>query len=207
MSRTQWRTVVIDGHQLPTYQVSDEGEIKTRSSGNLKTIYINRYGYYFTTLYLLKEFRERTGISNNEVGFYTVSIHRLVAESFLGPRPEGIQIHHVNGIKTDNRVKNLQYVTPSENVLASYRSGERTSQNGRRYLSDRTYAKIISLWETGFYSQVSLGKIFGLNNSTISKIVNGKSGGGGFTDLEPDPVLLERLRRKSPVMPGSWCCR
>lgn len=39
-----------------------------------------------------------------------VKEHHLVAEKFLGERPEGVHIHHKNGIKTDNRPENLEYL-------------------------------------------------------------------------------------------------
>lgn len=42
-------------------------------------------------------------------------IHRLVAEVFLGPCPDNHEVNHINGVKLDNRVENLEYVTSAEN--------------------------------------------------------------------------------------------
>lgn len=48
-------------------------------------------------------------------------IHRLVAIAFISEPPfDGAQVNHKNGVKTDNRVENLEWVTHSENVQHSY---------------------------------------------------------------------------------------
>lgn len=60
--------------------------------------------------------------------------HRMIWESVHGPIPQGMQINHINGIKTDNRIVNLELVTPSENTKHAYRLGLRRADgefNGR----------------------------------------------------------------------------
>lgn len=50
-------------------------------------------------------------------------VHCLVAEAFLGPVPDGFEVNHKHGIKTDNRDSEIEYLTHSENNLHSYRTG------------------------------------------------------------------------------------
>ena len=53
----------------------------------------------------------------------TPTVHELVMAAFVGPRPEGMQVNHINGVKQDNRVGNLEYVTCRENHLHAVRTG------------------------------------------------------------------------------------
>lgn len=59
------------------------------------------------------------GLYKNNVRYF-IGVHRLVAEAFI-PNPNNKTcINHKNGIRTDNRVENLEWVTYSENMKHSY---------------------------------------------------------------------------------------
>lgn len=58
-------------------------------------------------------------------------IHHLVAEHFIGPRPEGAEVAHWDGDKLNNAVINLRYATPKENGADTVRQG--ASQRGERH--------------------------------------------------------------------------
>jgi len=52
-----------------------------------------------------------------------VLVHKLVALTFIGERPEGYDIDHVNGNRLDNRAINLEYVTHEENINRAIKLG------------------------------------------------------------------------------------
>lgn len=56
----------------------------------------------------------QVSLTRNAKG-YTRYVHRLVLEAFVGPRPEGMECRHLNGIRTDSRLVNLAWGTTAEN--------------------------------------------------------------------------------------------
>ena len=73
------------------------------------------------------------------------TVHQLVAEAFIGPRPEGLQCRHLDDNKLNNHVSNIVYGTQSENTLDSVRNGTHNMArvtecvNGHLYTEKSTY--------------------------------------------------------------------
>lgn len=66
---------------------------------------------------------------DNTSHFYP--IHRLVLIAFKGYDKDREFVNHINGEKQDNRLENLEWVTPSENMIHAYRIGlEKPCDNG-----------------------------------------------------------------------------
>ena len=58
-------------------------------------------------------------------------VHQAVALAFHGIKPDGLVVDHINGVKTDNRPENLEYVTSSENTKRQYATGLLTNKAGK----------------------------------------------------------------------------
>lgn len=89
--------------------------IKTADAKQIAYIYTNTADRPITA-------KNNSGYLIMNVEGKTRTVHSLVAEAFLGPRPEGYDIDHINSTKTDNRAENLRYVTHTQNMRYFYKN-------------------------------------------------------------------------------------
>jgi HNH endonuclease/NUMOD4 motif len=94
-------------------------------------------------------------------------VHKLVASIFIDNPDNKSQVNHINGIKTDNRVCNLEWVTPKENTLHAHRTGLCSAK-----LTDED---VLMVWERRNESIKETAKLFNVDSSTICNIYSGKS--------------------------------
>lgn len=109
---------------FPGYFVSEDGKV---FSGWKKRRKPNGYGSFYiidkNDLTELKQgwARDYKKVNMNQNGKrVTKKIHRLVAESFIPNPLNKPQVNHIDGNKENNQVKNLEWVTASENISHSY---------------------------------------------------------------------------------------
>ncbi|WP_427183567.1 HNH endonuclease [Bordetella bronchialis] len=100
-------------------------------------------------------------------------VHRLVALAWLPPAAEDAKwINHKNGTKTDNRAINLEWCTPSQNIVHAYRTGLRRAARAR--LSDIEVATLRGRIAAG-EQQRRLAAEYGIAESAVSAIKHGRS--------------------------------
>lgn len=105
-----------------------------------------------------------------------VTVHSLVATTFIGPRSEGYQVNHKDMDKTNNNVSNLEYLTPSENNLHAFANGYKSvrgSRHGMAKLTEERVKEIRALAASGMMLK-DIAPQFGVNRSMISRIVSRK---------------------------------
>lgn len=150
------------------YEISDRGRIKrlagTRGCPRGRILKPGRAnnGYRSITLYD----NHRTQL---------VSIHRLVMRVFVGECPREQQVNHKNGVRDDNRLENLEYMTPQQNQRHAFDVLGKTVAHGENHghakLTEQEIREIRSLIGTMSYRKI--GERFGVGPQAIHKISSG----------------------------------
>lgn len=146
------------------YLISNLGRIYSIPYKRIMKTRIDKYGY--------------ENVSLKKIKSCPMTVHRIIAKHFI-PNPENKpQVNHINGIKTDNRIENLEWCTVQENITHSVQNGLKGTTKGqkRKYRVEQPLrrkeveeidfnGKIINYFE----SQSDASKKTGINNVYISR--------------------------------------
>ena len=97
-----WKTI----ESSPNYEISNFGSIKNTKTGNILKVATNNYGYKLVCL---------SDNNKKQTGY----IHRLIAEAFINTNLDtrASVVNHIDGDKTNNTIKNLEWATYSDNAI------------------------------------------------------------------------------------------
>lgn len=88
------------------YFAGEDGFIYSTKSGELRKLIPHDNGKGYMTV----------GLRRNDGKICRKRVHRLVWEAFNGQIPDGMEVNHVNEVRDDNRLVNLQILTHRQNL-------------------------------------------------------------------------------------------
>lgn len=158
----EWKTIE---NTNGDYQISNQGRIRSKRNKNREWKFINC-------------FKEKTGYIGVKIRFINskkrthLSVHRLVAEYFLEKPTNAAEVNHINSIRTDNRVENLEWVTSSENTEHAVKNKMLVPWNNPR---KPIIAINLETNETKEFVSISKAELF-FNSRHITDVLKGKRG-------------------------------
>ena len=145
------------------YAANEDGEIMNIRLRKARKGYLINNGYLRCSI-ITEENKTKNYLS-----------HRFVFECFFGLIEKNKQINHINFIRNDNRIKNLEIVSPSENNKKSTVNKNYTFLKDIRKKPKSVLAtNLITKKETKFESLYSAGKMLGINPGQVKMISDGK---------------------------------
>jgi hypothetical protein len=105
---------------------------------------------------------------------YFFTEHRLVALAFIDNPINKKTVNHKNGIKTDNRVENLEWCTNEENMKHAIETGLKDQKGIKHHKCKLTEEEVLEIRKIGFsQTRTSLSKKYGVSRNNILGIIRG----------------------------------
>jgi hypothetical protein len=164
------------------YEISDTGDVRSLPR---KVRFVSKLGRE-----CLREISPRVLVpSMTKSGYLSlrigkkkvVQIHVAVLEAHIGPRPNGCEAAHTNGVKTDNRLANLSWVFRSENQYHRYHHRTRGFK-----LTEADVIRACAMRKSGA-TLASVAEAVGVSRQHAYRITSGKNLGAWATNWRAEP--------------------
>lgn len=164
----EWKVIA----DFPDYSISNMGNIKSRRPWNtqknraltperIMNPHLTHYGY--RAVRLCRDDKQLDKF-----------IHRLVMEAFVGACPVDQEVNHIDGVKTNNRIYNLEYVTYGQQRQHAYDMGLQ-KKGGDKWNAILDANKVIEI--RGLLGKITgrrIAEIYGVSPCTICDIKKGR---------------------------------
>lgn len=117
--------------------------------------------------------------------FKTIKVHRIVAQTWIDNPFNKLQVNHLDFNRENNCIENLEWVTPKENTLHSYKFGRikkpicinyaKGSKIGTSKITEKQVIEIRNKFKPRIYTREMLANEYGLSPATIKDIILKKS--------------------------------
>lgn len=143
------------------YAINEWGTLRNVQKKIMLANFIGRGGYKFVVL--------RGGKDKRKI----ISVHRLVATAFIQNPENKPFVNHIDGNKLNNRVANLEWCTPKENVHHAIKSGLRDSMKGVDNIGCKLMPESVMQILNRPRPYKAICKEFGVSLSAVNKIKSG----------------------------------
>ncbi len=155
-----WKSI----ESCPEYEVSDKSRVINSKTGHLLKPGKCSKGYRAVSLKFNNKYRS----------FY---VHRLMAEAFISNPKKKTQVNHINGIKDDNRLFNLEWNTPKENIRHAWDSNRcKPKHTPQKLTKEQTIEIYEALYSPYLGINKDLAKKYGVSENNISNIKHKRVG-------------------------------
>ena len=158
------KIIIINGKETD-YLCNDLGQVFSLKRGHKLELTYNLlwHGYYMCYLYV-------------DGKRHDLLLHRIIASTFVSNPSNKKQVNHKNGIKTDNRAVNLEWVSQSQNIKHAYDNKlmTKTFKDCYNALLSEEQVRQIRIMIKNKMKQRSIANIFNVSEQIISRIKRNK---------------------------------
>jgi hypothetical protein len=165
MDKEMWKVIP---NTNDMYYVSSFGRVYSKKTNKLRKLYSDNKGYL------------QVDYVNVQGKRITRKVHRLVAELFVPGQSPSLVVNHKDGVKTNNLVDNLEWVTPQQNTIHMLVNNLKTKFPNN--LPNKAQKVLCVELGVIYNSLQDASKTLGIHQSNITKVCQGtRKTAGGYT--------------------------